>query len=439
MSVRVFIGRQELSRFTSLRLTRSKKDLTGSLSLDVFMNYTEGAPVLGNVQTGQEILVYVGNHLAFTGSLDRRVDSGDYSGESEDKDTPVDSDITPNIGPNNYTISLQSRGKTKVLIDSSHVHPTGTILQPTNKSVFEELLAPFDIAIEWLADEIELNRVRLRDGALVVDELQRMAERCSLYVHETRAGALRVTDEALTVTGQPLVLGQNILRFRTEQLADKEKGEVTVKSQRTDNDSFGEDAVLPTQRRTADGSQTTVAPIVVQMYGNGNEQLLAKRTDYEQNKRMAEGKQIVVDVFHVQQPDGLPWDIGGLHYVEIPPAGVVGQFEITNVTYNVQSDRTLSTTLTLAPKPVKNAAADSTVLLSDLPGLNDDVSAVGRAAALGVSGLTDVWNSPELSEISTTLDEVVADVTEFFSDLTETTTVTDPPLELPAGFRGDTI
>jgi prophage tail gpP-like protein len=430
MSVAVFIDRQELIGYTDLRLTRSKNETTGELSISIFMGWFPSEPVMGEVVRGQEVLVYFGRQLAFSGIIDRRRDTGDRSGEPGTQRGQQGNVSDPSIGPNQYTVRLTCRGKTKFLVDSSHQHTTATILNTTNREVFEELIKPWDIPLQWEAAVTKLERVRLRDGAMVTDELQRVAEMTGLYFYETRDGSLKVVDGPETEQGEALVLGTNILSFSTDQAGDKERSEVKVKGQKNKPTDWGEAAVLPTFKNAADTSVPNYSPINVQLYGDATDELLTKRIDYEVNKRSSDSKKISLEVFNVLQTDGTHWDIGKVHYVEIPPAGVVGNFEVEQITYTVDNDKTLKTSLTLSPLPIKTAApAAQGGALGALEALGGGMpTGAGRAASLGVGALAQSWSGP-------TLGAVLSRVVDFLGgeglDSVEDAAKTSPPLTLP--------
>jgi prophage tail gpP-like protein len=357
--VRIFIDRKELIGYTSATLNRVKDQMTGTLTVELFMGYMPNSPMLVEATKGKEILVYVGNMLAFTGVVDRRTDKGD---KTEGGTTNL------SIGADSYTVTFTARGKTKYLVDSSHQHPTGTILRTTNKAAFELLIAPWDIALIWEADVISLDRVRLRDGGRVIDELQRLCLQCSLYMHETSNGSLRVTDAAGSTAGESIALGTNILRFQTDQSEDADRSEVTVKGQLTDVKSWGTAAVIPTVATVINDGLANFSPITVQLFGNATPELIQKRAQYEVNRRSATSKRVEVDVFHVQQSTGAAWDIGALHQVRIPPAGVNDLLEVIELTYNVGVD-SLTTSLVLSPPPFKAAKAGGFMgAVGDKPG-----------------------------------------------------------------------
>lgn len=420
MTVRVFIDRAELTNFTNLTLSRSKDALTGELNIGVFMGWMPSEGVLVGAQRGKEILVYVGGHLVFTGYIDRRKDAGSVS-----------------VSESQYTVTFSCRGKTKYLVDSSHQHPTCTMLRTSARSASDELLAPFGAALRWEAEDLDFDKVRFRDGGRVVDELQRIAERAGLFMYETRDGALKVTDGRSAQTGEPLVLGRNILQFSADQAEDPERSEILVKGQRTDKGVWGDTAVIKTMERAANSVVNGFVPITVQLYGDATPEALKRRLQYEANKRSSAAKKITLDVFHVQQTTGEPWDIGDFHYVEIPPAGVFGTMEVTDLTYTVEAEGTLKTSLTLSPAPVSYAGAGvGSGFLSGLPDIDLGASAAAsRSGALGVSVPASVWSSPVLAALELpSVAQLLAPAAEFLDSLTGQGD-SAPPLTLPEAMK----
>lgn len=444
--VHIFIDRQELVGWTDLKLTRRKEDMTGEATFGVFMGWVPENPTLVNATRGREVLIYIGGFLAFTGIIDRRRDSakqeqprdskGRFTSGSTGTGSTTKGGLSGNLSPDSYNITFTCRGKTKYLIDSSQQHPTGTFLRPTNRSVFEELVAPWGTEIRWEAEEVELDKVRLRDGGTVADELAKVSETTSLYVYETRDGALLVTDGQRAVTGESLVLGTNIQAFDCDQAEDQTRSVIKVKGQRTEAGTWGEEAVLPTITDVRDSWADAFLPITVQMYGNGTEQLLTKRAQFEANKRSAKAKRVEVEVYHLQQTTGQPWDLGDIHYVEIPPAGVFDLMEVTELRYEVDATKTLKTVLTLSPAPVK--LSDQTVLggfLADVEEVNDLAAvAANRKAQFGVSGAGLLsWGGPVLSFITNPLAAITGAVTEFLGGVDSQSA--KPPLQLPPGYK----
>lgn len=385
--VRVFIDSRELIGYTSLSLQRSKDQMTGSLTISIFMGWIPKGPLEFDAGKGQSITIYIGGHLAFNGVIDSRVGQGTRSGE-------YDSTRSLTIGADEYTVTFTARGKTKYLIDSSHQHPTGTMIRPTNRDVFEKLLEPWGIDLVWEADVIDLDRIRFRDGGRVVDEIRRIAAQCSLYVYEDVQGRMNVSDKVGTVTGEPIVLGRNILSFSTDQSEGSERSQITVKGQLTSPESWGESAVIPTIKTVKDSVVESFIPIVVQLFGNATPELIDRRIQYEANKRTSKSKKVTVEMFHVQQTDGRPWDIGGLHLVSIPPDGVNDLMEITDLTYNVGIN-SLTTTITLSPPPAKAKSNGDGPrgILSDVPERNGE----SLPPSAGLSEQT--WGACNISEV----------------------------------------
>lgn len=449
--VHIFIDGQELVGWTSMSLSRSKDRMTGELHVAIFMGYMPDAPVIVDAARGREITVYIGGHLAFIGSIDKRLGKG--SRKAEEGVSTSDVSVTPNgdfgssstlsIGPNEYTVNLTARGKTKYLIDSSHQHPTTNMLQPTTREVVNKLVEPWGTQIEWLGTDIKLDKVRFRDGCRVVDELHRVGLENCYFMYETRDGRLRITDDIGPSVGDPIILGVNILAFNCEQSENTAKSKIKVKGQRTKKDIWGEEACLETVKEIEDQWVAANLPIIVQHYGDATPEALERRARFEANKRSSSSKEVTLDVFHVQSPSGLPWDIGQLHYVEIPPEGVFDTMECTKLTYTVDADRTLQTQLTFSPPPARGPQGSSGTFL---PEITPDALGVGpsRRAAAGVTfapgRYPSPWSGPSLVILPfVALGTAIATTTRrLFSDIdTDGNGRPPPPLTLPYGYRTD--
>lgn len=410
-AVRIFIDGAELMGWTQMSLTRSKDELTGSLNVSIFVGFMPSTPMVVNVGRGRSCLVYIGSNLAFVGTIDRRRGTGARTGEpGTDESDPhhgeSGSDSSISIGPNEYTIQLTARGTLKGLIDSSHQHETSSIIdKPTTSQVVRKLVEPWGTPVEWLATDVQLDKVRLRDGARVVDELHRICLENCYYMYETRDGRLRVTDDIGPTVGEPIVLGVNVLSFSAEQSEDKSKSKIKVKGQRTQKDVWGKDAVEETIKDVEDQWVGNNSPVTVQHYGDATPESLERRARFEANKRSSASKQVSIDVFHVQTPSGTPWDVGQLHYVEIPPEGIFDVFECTAITYTVSAEE-LKTSLTLSPPPSMGFGMPSgggiVSLGQTLLGQLGQYAGIGRSrrAAAGVTfaagSYPQPWSGPNL-------------------------------------------
>lgn len=407
----IFINGSELENFTDATLTRSKDDLTGRLSFSLFMGYMPDGVVAPSAICGAAIDVYIAGKLAMTGKIDKRRGTGDRHGKSGTKDTDEAGaggnegpSRSVNIGPDEYTVKVTARGKCKILIDSSHRHPTTNILRPTDQDAINALVEGTDISVEFMGSPQKLDKVRFRDGGRISDEIHRLCNENSHFVYETREGNLRVTDDTGRTVGDALVLGENILTFSAEQSEDNQRAEVKVKGQRSPNESWGEDAVLETEKTVTDGSSTNKAVVTLQHYGDATPEALERRATFEANKRNAASKEITIEVFHVQS-QGAPWDIGNIHYVEVPPEGIFDPMECTSLTYTVDADKTLKTTLTLNPIPAGGVSGGSAGLGFELDGLFDLIgigksrkAAKGTALQAGFAAMN--WGGPALSIVN---------------------------------------
>lgn len=442
----IFLDGRELQGWTSAKLERRKENLTGSLTVEIFFSYIPSKPVFVEAVRGKEITAYVGGQLAFTGILDKRTGKSVQARDERGRFTsgtsgPSDGfDVSGSLSDKGYSVTLTARGKTKYLIDSSHQHPKNNMIKTNNQDVVKKLTEFHEIDVEWMADKVDLNKIRFRDGGRIVDEIHRITNETCCFAYETREGKLRVIDGPGASVGEALVLGQNILDFSAEQSEDQANSEITVKGQRTDNDSWGEDAVLKRIKTIKDGWVQSKIPLTIQHYGDATDEALERRGKFEADKRATESKSIEITVFHVQPKTSEAWDLGLLHYTEIPPEGVFDVMECTGIVYDVQAEGTLSTTLTLSPPPSTGVVGGAGfgsggVLGVSLPGLADAVAmGVSRRRQLGVSivpgNFPSSWGSADLFSVLQDLSKIAV----IANTLLTTDQKPKPPLKLPESF-----
>lgn len=426
--VHIFIDRRELLNWTSMTLKRSKDALTGELSVNVFMGWLPDEPLMVEATRGREILVYIGGKLAFTGYIDRRKDTASRKVEDEGGSSRT------SVGPTSYDVEFQARGKTKYLIDSSHQHQTGNILRPTAKEAIEALVKPWGIQLVWNAENPVFDKVRFRDGGFVSDELQRIAQRASLFLTETRDGQLHVTGVEGGADGESIALGVNVLTFTTDQAQDVSKTEIAVRGKRTEAASWGDVAVVPSEINTKNSIVDYFIPITVRHYGNATQDELRNRAQYEAAKRSRISKKVTVEVFGITQADGTPWDIGSKHYVELPPANVFDVLEVIELTYTVDAQGTLKTELVLSPIGTKIEPENGgSEFLSDVKPITGSDSATKNARAkYGVTGDDAEWGVDDF--VVAGFDKEDAEELAILNDVNIENDI--PPLDLPAGFYG---
>ena len=439
----ICIGGSALDSWTEMTLQRSKDKMTGSLSVTIFAGAMSSGPMVAAAKCGAEITVYVGGQLAFTGSVDKREGSGTKKGKKGADETNQKSgkgksgtQASVTMSATEYTVKLSARGKTKRLIDSSHQHPTTNMMQPTTKEVCEKLVEPWNIQLDWKGEVIKLDKVRFRDGAQVIDELQRIATENCYFMYESRDGKLVVCDGVAGGSGgEALILGQNILTFSAEQSEDKAKSEVKVKGQRTKKDIRGKKALEKTFKTVKNGKVKSKNLLTIPHYGDATDKELERRARFEMNKRNSASQKITIEVFHVMSQGG-PWDIGNIHYVEVKPEGIFDQFECTELTYHVNAEKELKTTLTLSPPPSGGTGGSGGGFGLDLINMGIGMARRSQSGISIVEGqYPDPWGPPMLSEMPyQTLVEAAAKPLTDEEKAEQQKMRETPPLTLPLWF-----
>lgn len=417
----IFIDNQELIGYTDFTLSRNKEDLTGQFSVTLFMGYTPNEPILQQALAGAEVTIYIGGHLAFCGRVERRK-GNTVPGEAQEES----SSASVTLDATQYKVQLSGRGKSQQIIKSSHLDTIGTLLEATDRVCLERLTDEFDdIELDWQAAELELGTVRFNDGGMVLDELHRIQELAGLYIYEGRDGRVVVQDGPSDATGEPIVLGTNILSHSAEIKLDQQNSHITVKGQRTKVDVVNAPAILPTFTATVDTGARLFAPLTLHLHGDATEEVLRRRGTFEINKRTTASQEITVDMFYLQQSTGEPWDLGQRHLVVIPPEQINSEMEITSITYTLNATDTIKTTLTLSVPPTPSQQST--------PGPLSSLAEPGITLAPNVGPSPEIWQTRQF--------EYPARVTETqniptIGQVLQNTTL-GVPLQLPADFVGE--
>jgi prophage tail gpP-like protein len=412
--VMIFVAGQLLRSWTSLNLVRKKKDLTGEATIQIFRGYIPDRPIMKAATAGAEILIYIGGHLAFTGGVDKRKGKGKGKkggGTTTRKDvsraghsSSQASGSSVKIDAEHYQLTLHCRGKTRKLVDSSHKHDKGTILGTNSRAAIEAITAPFGVELRWRATARDMDKVRYRDGGIVADEVHRIGNAYATYLWESRDGALIASDERSAEQGEPLVLGDNILEWIAEQGEDQTNTEYEVKGGRTEKTKWGKAATkrkVKIKRQSADTSSAHHVPtrLTIQYDGDAKDEDLERRAKFEADNRESDAKPVSVEVFHVVPRTGQPWDLGTMHYVEIPPEDVFEEMECTEIHVHVDHDKKITTTLKLTPPPSGGVSGGATGIVSGLlsgsMGLSPAAArARARRAELGISYVAGEYPAP---------------------------------------------
>jgi len=218
----VTIGGMMTGGWTSAKLRRARKEMTGTLTLECFYGSIPASPVLRNIASGAEVQVLVAGNVAFSGLVDRRNGRGKKRGKggaSSNKGANDDATFqrSVEIGKDSYTITVTARGKAKRLVDSSHDHPQGMMRNVTVPEIFRKLIQNFNVELEDKSNNTtKIERAVFRDGGLVHNELRRWGTEANLNIFESREGKLSLTAPGQEQQGVDLILGQNILEFSAE-------------------------------------------------------------------------------------------------------------------------------------------------------------------------------------------------------------------------------
>lgn len=357
---------QNINGWTNMKLIRDRKEMTGALTFEMFFTSIPNNPQMRAIAAGAEIQVYIAGNLAFTGTVDARTGSGqgkhhshlhhtkglndrNLGGVDRSGRQPSGAGVHAYADAESYKVVVECRGKTKRLIDSSHDHPTGHMADTQVPEIFKTLIKNFNIQLnDQSNDQIKIERAVFRDGAAVYTELHRWAKEHNLITFEDKDGKLNLTVDSQGGSGEPLILGVNILSFSATQSDGVGNSEITIKGQRSGLKYHGKEAVM-NKIKITNPSVTDYSPVIHQLNADASPDRLKKRAKYENDRATQESKTITIDVFSVQSTSGEPWDLNVKHYVEIPPEGIYNEFVVDSLTYFCEARGTLKTELKLVP------------------------------------------------------------------------------------------
>lgn len=412
----ITVGGSNLYGWENCKLSRERKNLTGSLTFEMFFTNIPNNPQMRQVTAGAQISVYIAGQLAFVGTVDARTGSGkgkhkghhehaqglndrNLAGVDKTGKNPKGAGVHAYADAESYKVTVECRGKTKRLIDSSHDHPQGQMSNTTVPNIFQTLIKNFNVQLnDTSGDSLQIERAVFRDGAVVHTELHRWAKEHNLLTFEDKTGALNLTVDSAGGSGEPLILGINILSFDATQSDNQGNSTVTIKGQRSGIQHHGKDAVM-NKIVTTNPAVTDYSPVIHQLNADASTDRLKKRSKFETDRATQDGKTITIDVFSVQSSTGEPWDLNVTHYVEIPPEGIYNEFVVDSLTYFCEAKGVLKTELKLVPTAGSNSAGGG--------GGTSDATAYGQAQA-AQAGLVympgtypDPWVIPAVDDVLT--------------------------------------
>jgi prophage tail gpP-like protein len=444
----ITVAGSNLYGWTNMKLSRERKDLTGALTFEMFFTNIPANPQMRAIAAGADIQVYIAGNLAFVGTIDARTGSGkgkhkgkaghaqglndrNLSGVDRSGKQPSGAGIHAYADAESYKIVVECRGKTKRLIDSSHDHPTGQMPNTTVPQIFKTLIENFKVQLhDTTNDSLMIERAVFRDGGAVYTELHRWAKEHNHLTFEGKDGKLQLTDDSQGGSGEPLILGLNILSFDATQSDGQGNSSITIKGQRSGMKYHGKEAVM-NKIVTMNPSVSDYSPVIHQLNADASSDRLKKRVKYENDRASQHCKEITIDVFSVQTMDGSPWDLNVTHYVEIPPEGIYNEFVVDSLTYFCEAKGTLKTELKLVPVAQGGDGTGG--------GATSDAAAYGKSQS-AAAGLTytqgqypSPWViSPILNVLSLGGAPSPTPETPVTTELTLPVTV---PLKLPKGYK----
>lgn len=339
MSVYVEVNGQRFVNFTSLRLQRSKDDLTCSGSITLSWPGAEDVNAQGGASVGSgapelkeglQGTIYLDGQKAASIIFDKRSGRGTAT---------------------SYQLDMTFRGKASVLVDSSADHPSGQENEQASGEIVKRLMDGYlPKLVDKSADSQTKRRFVIRDGETIERSIRAITREFGLIAYENEDGDIvldkRDGDEG---NGQPLRLGEHFLDFNVDRDISPRYSKIKVKGSGVSTDENYGAQVEALQEAAIDQYVQIKKELNLQVDGDQNNETLKQRAIFEANRRAAAGLNVTVEVKDWSDESGQLWKVGRMHHIVIPIEQVDDTLQLNTVQFNLNGT-SRSATLNFVPK-----------------------------------------------------------------------------------------
>lgn len=362
--------------WTSVSVSRSVDDMAGTFELSVCMDRPQSqymsTPALSE---DQPCTITVFGQTVITGFIDKRVGT---------------------CGPEDYTLTLSGRSKTRNCIDCSSIHDTGQYNNQTSSAIVQDLAGKLGVTVlNQLSEDPVHPRFIFRDGEYAERTIRTCCREFGITATDDEQGNLVLKEIGKRGGGSPLILGQNIHSYTVSKDVSERYSEYIAKGQSVPtDDNYGKQA-SDIVRKIQDSGVNTYRPLILHMDGDSDNKKVDKRGKMEATRRTGEGIEVSIVAPSWQQEGGAIWQPDTLHYIDIPLEGVAETMLLKAVNFRLSNDA-YETDLTFVPPQTYTAAASSgktpkgktktpSKQLSGVTGSASNISG-GTIASIGLNG-----------------------------------------------------
>lgn len=336
MTVRVNVGGFGFEGWTGVNVTRSVDDLAGTFDLTVCLDRElSDSLLMPELAEDTECSVDIFGQRVITGFIDKRSGSG---------------------GPENYTLSLSGRSKTRNAVDSSALHPTGQFNNKKTSDIVKEISDRLQVPVKnELTDDPVHPRFIFRDGEFAERAIRTCCREFGITATDDEMGNIVLKEIGKRSGEDAVVLGVNVHTWNVSRDVTNRYSNYVTKGQSVPTDqNYGKQA-SEIVKMSEDSGLKSFRPLIVHMDGDADNTKVEKRANMEATRRMGEGIEVSVVVAGWTQESGAIWEPDRLHYVDIPIEGITNTMLLKTVSFSLSNDE-FETALTFVPPEAYKAA-----------------------------------------------------------------------------------
>lgn len=338
--IKLKVNGSEFAGFQTGRITRGIETVAGSFELSVSDRWN-GQEKPWPILEGDECEVSVDGTTVITGFVDRR--SSSYSATE-------------------HSLTVSGRDKTGDLVDCSALLDKWEFRNLSVQTFATRVCAPFgiDVVLQGSlgsAPVRSISKLSIDPGESAFEAIEKACRATGLLAVSDGAGRLLLTRAGTGRCKTVLVERKNILAATADFDVSTRFNVYLVMGQHHGTDEFSGASAASIKASAEDANIRGARTLIVRAEGSLNGEQAKTRAQWEAKVRAGRGDGVTVTVQGWTQADGTLWPVNKLVGIEAPFLGINGQLLITQATYTIGDDGTL-TQLTLrrpdayTPEPV---------------------------------------------------------------------------------------
>lgn len=294
----IVVGSQQISGWTSVRVTRGIERLPSDFQVELTEYYPENNSSI-TVQAGQPCKVMLGADLVLTGYVD---------------------EYGPGIGPDEHAISISGRSKCEDLVDCSAEYPNSQIGNTTALQLCQKLAMPYGISVSLISGENkQIPQFSLMFGETAVEVIERICRSSQLLYYDMPDGNLVLAQIGTAKHSSGFQEGVNVKSAKARYTMDQRFSEYQVVRQALYTlADLGEGSNLQYDDKSDIYVGRNRKKIIVTEAGDFGFNVTKQRAEWEAKRRFGKSFSVSITTDSWRDSAGKLWTPNQLVHLQLP-------------------------------------------------------------------------------------------------------------------------